>query len=462
MKPVREDTPSQELLVVIDNDEKFRKTLADVLSLKGFEVLACASGTEGWGMIQERRPAVALIDIRMEDISGLEIIRRVRASTIPTECIVLTAYSSHASAIEAVNIGAYQYLQKPFNMEQLFVTIRRAAEKRKAEEALLVSMERYRNLVEHAQEGIFQFTPEGRCLMANPAMAHMLGYPSPLAMEESFQGGLTEIFSDALEAQKVLEILDKNGAVRGREVRIGTEDGSPKWMFLYARKVFDQNGKFLYYEGIGEDITSRKKAEEELTNTLSRLRRAMEGVIQAMAMAVETRDPYTAGHQKKVANLARAIAQEMGLDSSIIDGIRMAAAIHDIGKIAVPAEILSKPTKLTELEFNLIKIHPTAGYDILKGIEFPWTVAEIVRQHHEKIDGSGYPLGLSGSQICIEARILCVADVVEAMGSHRPYRPTLGLARALQEITDHRGTLFDPDAVDACLVLFRQKGFSLD
>ena len=166
------------------------------------------------------------------------------------------------------------------------------------------------------------------------------------------------------------------------------------------------------------------------------------------------------GHQQRVAQLARAIAQEVGLDKERIDGLRMGAIIHDIGKINVPAEFLAKPTRLTKGEFEVIKMHPEVGYNILKDIEFPWPVAEIAYQHHERLDGSGYPQGLKGSEIIYEAKIVAVADVVEAMSSHRPYRPGLGIDAALEEIETKRGQWFDPDAVDACLKLFREKGFS--
>jgi len=181
----------------------------------------------------------------------------------------------------------------------------------------------------------------------------------------------------------------------------------------------------------------------------------MEGTIHTIAAMVEVRDPYTAGHQKRVADLAGAIASEMKLPDEQVEGIKMAGTIHDLGKIRVPAEILSKPGKLSELEFNLIKAHPQDGFDLLKNIEFPWPLAQIVLQHHEKMDGSGYPKGLKKDEILIEARVLCVADIVEAMSSHRPYRSALGIEKALEQITLDRVTLLDPDAVDACLRVFK-------
>jgi putative two-component system response regulator len=196
-----------------------------------------------------------------------------------------------------------------------------------------------------------------------------------------------------------------------------------------------------------------RENETQLRLSNEKLRSTVIGIAGAMAMAVETRDPYTAGHQRRVAELAAAMALEMGLPVDTIDGITIAASIHDIGKLGVPAELLVKPSRLTEIEFELIKVHSRAGYDILKNINFPWPIAEIVYQHHEKINGSGYPRGLKGPDMLLEARIIVVADVVEAIASHRPYRPALGFDTAIQELVRNRGVLFEPAPVDACLAL---------
>ncbi|MBU4371761.1 MAG: HD-GYP domain-containing protein, partial [Proteobacteria bacterium] len=216
------------------------------------------------------------------------------------------------------------------------------------------------------------------------------------------------------------------------------------------------------FQGSSKDISERKRAEEKLKDTLEILRKAVNTTIQVMVAAVETRDPYTAGHQIRSANLARAIATEMGLPQEKIDAIRMAGSIHDIGKLSIPAEILSKPTKLSEIEFSLIKEHARRGFEMLKDVESLWPLAEIVHQHHERMDGSGYPGNLKGDAILIEARILAVADVAEAMASHRPYRPGMGIDAALNEIEKNRGILYDSTAADACLRLFREKGFKLE
>ncbi len=209
---------------------------------------------------------------------------------------------------------------------------------------------------------------------------------------------------------------------------------------------------------MGEGIT-RLKIEEELKLSYQNLQKAMKSTIQAIALILEKRDPYTTGHQKRVTKLACAIAEEISLSPDKMEGLYIAGIIHDIGKINVPSEILSKPGRLSEIELSLIQIHPQVGSDILKGMELPGEVSSIVLQHHERMDGSGYPSGLSGEAILLEARILAVADVVEAMASHRPYRPALGLDKALEEITKNKGKLYDPRVVDACLKLFKKKGF---
>lgn len=211
-----------------------------------------------------------------------------------------------------------------------------------------------------------------------------------------------------------------------------------------------------------QTILERKQAQQELKQSFEKLQRSLEGTVYALASTADKRDPYTAGHQQGVTRLACAIAKEMGLPEEQIEGIRMAGLIHDIGKIYVPAEILSKPGTLSETEMNLIKTHPQVGYDILKTVEFRWPIAQIVLQHQERMNGSGYPQGLSGKEILLEARILAVADVVEAMASHRPYRPARGIDKALEEISQNRGVLYDPEAVDACLRLFTKKGFKFE
>ena len=212
-------------------------------------------------------------------------------------------------------------------------------------------------------------------------------------------------------------------------------------------------------EQLKQEIVERKHAERRLQQSYNKLQQNLDETVKAMSLTVEERDPYTAGHQRRTADLAVKLARKMRLSDQMIKGIHTAGLIHDIGKISIPAEILSKPGRLNSAEIQLIRRHPRVAYDILKNIDFPWPVGKIVLQHHEKINGSGYPQGLSGTEMLIEAKILCVADVVETISSHRPYRPGLGIDKALGEISDNRGTLYDPDVVDVCLKMFRNKSY---
>ncbi|MHB8277085.1 MAG: HD domain-containing phosphohydrolase [Candidatus Humimicrobiaceae bacterium] len=203
-----------------------------------------------------------------------------------------------------------------------------------------------------------------------------------------------------------------------------------------------------------------EQMEGELEKSLTKIKKAMDCTVQAMATTLEKRDLYTAGHQVRVKKLSCKIAEELGFSSDQTEGLLMAAGLHDIGKISIPAEILSKPSRLSEAEMSLVKTHPQVGYEILRTIEFPWPVADFVLQHHERMNGSGYPRGLSGRKIRLEARVIGVADVVEAMSSHRPYRPAYGVETALKEISQNKAILYDPDVVDACVKLITEKGFN--
>jgi HD-GYP domain-containing protein (c-di-GMP phosphodiesterase class II) len=212
-------------------------------------------------------------------------------------------------------------------------------------------------------------------------------------------------------------------------------------------------------EMLRREVDRRQRVQQELQQSLDQLRKMIGGTVMAIAMTVEKRDPYTSGHQQRVAELSRAIGKEMGLSDDQVEGLTIASAIHDIGKIALPAEILSKPSQLNSMEMSLVQAHAQAGYDILQSVDFPWPVADIVLQHHERMNGSGYPRRLAGEAILREARIVGVADVVETMSSHRPYRPSRGLDSALEEISAQRGILYDDEAVDACLTLMQEGRF---
>lgn len=245
-----------------------------------------------------------------------------------------------------------------------------------------------------------------------------------------------------------------------KEVHLKDAFGKTQYYVVTASPFRGFNQKLIGIVATYKNVTEHKMVLEKLRLSSEKFRKAMAGTIDALKVTVERRDPYTAGHQQGVANLATNIAKEMGLPKDTIDGIFFAGTIHDLGKISVPIEILCKPGKITKYEFDIIKIHPQIGYEILHPIEFPWPIDQIVLQHHEKIDGSGYPLGVTGNNILLEAKILCVADVVEAMANHRPYRAGLGVEKALEEITRNKGILYEDEVVEACVKVFTKNKFT--
>lgn len=327
-------------------------------------------------------------------------------------------------------------------------------ERKKVEEAVQASEEKFRTLFDSAADAIFIHDLDGNILEVNEVACERLGYKK----EKILNMTLADIDrpKQAVGTPKRIEELYQRGHIFF-ETAHENKDGTVIPIELSSR-IIDYEGKPVALS-IARDITERKLAEEERKQSFERLRQSLEETVNALATAVEMRDPYTAGHQHRVTSLATAIAEEMGLSKEKIEGIRMAGVIHDVGKIRVPAEILSWPGQLTEIDFNLIKTHPQVGYDILKRIELPNQVTKIMLQHHERMDGSGYPEGLKGKNILIEARVLAVADVVEAMASHRPYRAALGIEKALEEISKNKGILYDAKVVDTCLKLFNEKDF---
>lgn len=338
-------------------------------------------------------------------------------------------------------------------------TVRDISDRLNAEEALLKSEQDYRNIYDNAMVGIFQSLPEGRYLRVNPALARIHGFPSPEEMISAVTDIDKQMYVDPLDRRRYMTLLDADDMIRGFEAQLYRKDKTRVWIRMNVRVVRRDDGTIDYYEGIVEDVTKCKNAEDELKSSAEKLRRSLSGTIEVISMMLQTRDPYTGEHQKRVSRLARAIAQEMKLHRDTVENIRIAGTIHDIGKMSVPAEILAKPTRLSNIEMSLLRTHPQTGYDILKVVDLPSPIAEIVLQHHERLDGSGYPRGLKMGEILLEAQIMAIADVVEAMSSHRPYRPALGLDAALEEIESGNGTLYLPEVVDACLRLFKIKGF---
>jgi len=328
------------------------------------------------------------------------------------------------------------------------------SERRIAEET-----QRFTNAVLVAQQelsldGIYVVDHNQKMVSFNQRFVEMWGISDAVLALRSDEAAIRSVLDNFESPDEFLDGVKKLYAQNDLKLHDELRLKGGRTFERYSSPMIGADGKYYGRVFYFRDITQRKRAEETL-------REALVATIEAIAATVEARDPYTAGHQHRVADLAAAIAREMGLAPDAVEGIRFGALIHDLGKVQVPAELLSKPTRLTKIEMELIKIHPQSGYDIVKGIKFPWPVADMVHQHHERLDGSGYPQGLKGDDIALEARILTVADVVEAMSSHRPYRAGLGIDVALKEIEEKRGKWFDLQAVDACLRLFREKGYRL-
>ncbi|MCJ7663994.1 MAG: PAS domain S-box protein, partial [Desulfobacterales bacterium] len=324
--------------------------------------------------------------------------------------------------------------------------------RKQAEEALRESEEKYRDLVENIDDIIYATDGHGIVTYIAPGIEAVGGYTTAEIIGRPF---LEFVHQEDIPYIRDKFEQDISGQAEPHEYRAVTKAGDVRWVRTSSRPFFKKR-RVIGLRGVMTDITERKNVEEELQRSYQQLRETFIETVNALASTVEMKDPYTAGHQRWATRLACAIAREMGLSEEQIEGIRMAGLIHDIGKINIPAEILSKPGQLSDIQYNMVKIHAQVGCDILREIKFPWPVAKIVLQHHERWDGSGYPEGLSGEEIILEARILAVADTVEAMSSHRPYRVAHGVERALEEISQNRGTLYDPAVVDACLMLFEK------
>jgi len=340
-------------------------------------------------------------------------------------------------------------------------------DRRKAEIALKESENKYRLLADNVDDVIFVLDINLNYTYASPSVKTLTGYEPEEFLNLRFSETVTPASLD-MAASTLFRIMEMEksgirdiGKPRMFELEMKRKDGSAVWTELKTSFIRDENKLPVGIITVSRDITERKRTDEKLQQTLESLRKAVGTTIQVLVAALEARDPYTAGHQLRVADLARAIATRMGLPQDKIEGIRMAGSIHDIGKLSIPAEILVKPTKLSNNEFSLIKEHSQSGYDMLKDVESPWPLAQIVYQHHERMNGTGYPRKLKGDEILIEARIMAVADVVEAMASHRPYRPGLGIAAALEEIEKNKGILYDNSVAEACLKLFRENSYHL-
>lgn len=417
--------------------------------------------------LKEYSPDVILSDYSLPEFGGMEALEIVRREYPEIPVVMVTGALPDIEAVGLIHAGAKDYVLKD-RLARLGAAVQRVLSmeqgiraRKSAEKSLRESEAKFRSLVESTSDWIWEVDEHGVYTYASPQVFDLLGYsaeevigktPFDLMTPEEAER-IREQFTSITGAREHFRLLENANLHKNGSVVFLETSGAP---------MFDTQGAFKGYRGIDRDITERKEAEKERRASAEKLERILLQTIEAIAATIEARDPYTAGHQRRVAVLSTAIAREMGLSAEVIHSISLAASIHDLGKIRIPAEILSKPGTLNSIEYELVKGHSQTGYDIIKDIQFSLPIAQMVLQHHERLDGSGYPQHLKDGQILLEAKILAVADVVEAMLSHRPYRPGLGADAALEEIARHRGVFYDPVVVDNCIALFRDKKFEFD
>jgi PAS domain S-box-containing protein/putative nucleotidyltransferase with HDIG domain len=480
-------------VLVVDDDVLNREIMGAVLGARGHEVLEAGDGVEALESAIASRPDVIITDVFMPRLDGYQLCMRVRED--PDLCdipfVIYTAMYTDAEDEQfALRLGADAVLIKPTDPDIIVSTLESAIHHgavapplssadqpdllrayadrivdrlaRKVDElnitnALLrESNDTLTALVQSSPLGVALVSLDCVVRMWNPAAERIFGWRADEVIGIRNPLLPTQAPADC----EFLEALRGGVVLEDQELTRSRKDGTGVVISLSAAPLASDGGVAQGFIVLMDDITARKRQDVELQATIGRLERAIDGSVHVIAKLVETRDPYTAGHEERVAALAVAIATRMGLSDDTLQEIRTAGIVHDIGKISVPAEILTKPTRLTDPEWSIIKVHPQVAHEILQVVDFDWPIADIVAQHHERIDGSGYPAGLAGKDIMLEAKIIAVADVVEAMSSHRPYRPALGIDQALAEVSVNSGRLYDPEVVDACVGIFADGAFA--
>lgn len=443
----------QRTILIVEDDTVTARIIEKNIQATRFSVAGVTgSGDSALKMVKELNPSIILMDIGLEGaMDGIETARALQEQVDSPAVVFITASTDEETLSRAKECHPYGYIIKPIDREELNSTLEVAFSRFQTDIILRESEEKYSTILNSITDSVIVTNQQNRITYMNSAAIVLTGWKLEDVLNREIFEVLSIISDESNQQQTSLTRLSRLSLQTKEQKIIPIE--------LTSTPILSRDNRRQGTVAVIRDNTERVNYEKEIQDSMGMLRQTMSGTIQAMVQTVESRDPYTAGHQRRVADIARRIAVEMELESQHIEGIRLAGVIHDLGKISVPAEILSKPGRLLEPEFNLIKIHPQIGYDILKSVEFPWPVADIVHQHHERLDGTGYPNGLKGDEILMESKIIAVADVVEAMASHRPYRAALGIDLALGEIEDKSGTFFEPDIVDACCTLFRERGF---
>lgn len=442
------ETAEDARILIVEDEAVVAIDVRYRLSRLGYAVAGIVDSGEGAvRAVEDMDPDVVLMDIMLcGSMDGVEAAGIIR-ERFGTPVVFLTAHSDRATLRRAGAVGPYGYLIKPFEEPELQSALEIALCKSRMERRLAHTQRLTDATLNCLGEGLLATDASGRVRFVNPAAETLLGVAGAAILgrplEAIYQATTGEV--DGSTGREVT-VLHSPG---GREVPVEQT----------ARPILDARGQEIGRVVVFRDISHRRQAEQALHESVATLQRALVETVNALTVTSEKRDPFTAGHQQRVSQLAAALAGKLGLSEERQEGLRVAGLVHDIGKIHVPTEILAKPEALNRLEMGLVRDHSTVGHEILRNIPFPWPVARITLEHHERLDGSGYPSGLGRDETLFDSRILAVADVVEAMNSHRPYRAAPGREAALAEIRDGRGRLYDPDVVDACLSLFRDDGF---
>jgi len=445
-------------ILLVEDDRITSKLIQKYIYDIGYNLAAAAgSASEALEAIEKKQPDLILMDINLEGaIDGIEFAKSIASKyTIPF--VYITSSVDYSTIERAKESNAYGYIIKPFDKRDLRAAIEMAFLRHDMETRIKEDEQKMATILNSIVDMVVVVDSDGYINYINASGLKMLGKDRDMILGKPISD-VVKIGSNPNEESDVffpmtMNYIEFNNYLKTNGKSIPVDfTSTPLWM---------ENGKLKGAVLVIRDITQQVEYDKKIQESMEILSRAMHGTIEAITKTVETRDPYTAGHQKNVADIATEIAKYMGFKRDVIEGVKLAGQIHDLGKIGIPAEILNKPGRINEIEFALIKTHSQIGYDILKNIDFPWPIADIVLQHHEKINGSGYPNGITGENILVEAKIIAVADVLEAMASHRPYRAALGLDAAFNELERHKGILFDVDIVEACIIIFKDKGFKL-
>ena len=451
----------KEILIVEDERiiaEDIKRTLQDF----GYRVeKTLQTGEDAIKYAEENDPALVLMDIHLDGkLTGIEAAQIIN-DKFDIPFVYLTAYADEKTLKKAKITQPFGYVLKPFEDRELHATIEMAFYKYKMEKNLKENKIFLRQVIDTNPNYIYVKDKDGKYIMVNQTFVELMDCNYDDIINKTDEELAPSFLLNEEEVQKFINYNKNENSLEKKyltEKCFLLKDNKEKWLQIskVPLKIEDRSDNVL---GVIVDVTDKKRAEIKLKASNKKLKKLLNATVDGLVSAVEMRDPYTAGHQKRVAKLSVAIAKELGLSKDRIDGIRMASRLHDLGKMYIPSEILTKPGPLTESEYNLIKMHPETGYDVLKDIDFPWPIAKMVLQHHERIDGSGYPDHLSGEDIIIEAQIIGLADTIEAITSHRPYRETLGVYTALKEVSEDKGVLFRPHLVDVATKLFKENKF---